>query len=401
MNLLDFNNDFKRFCLIALLCIFTLNLYGYEVGPYNYPAYTLKGNSFSASLFGRQFNSTSKIDSNGNEVAYDANSSFITRDGGIALKYGITSRFETRLGATYRENTSESPSGSIVNSGPESYFIGLKYSLVPTARRLVYGLDLRVKNTAYSNEVYSPDKVPQDEIVLGDHGVEFMGGIHISYKRKKNHILSLSAMYNRPPNDLSPEIILKLENGWIYKKWAIILGADSIYALGSDEYSDNPEDKPVIARGDTEKYNSINRQIVMPYIGISRTFNSVRAGFRYGQVVIGKSTDLGQEFKGYLTWQPKTKTNERTRDEVFKEYEVEGTVIKVSANSSFIKIDQGIANDFSSGMTVDIFKSDFFGGNILIATGVVYKIGATWSIVKIIKRHTNNKLAPGLVARAY
>ena len=38
-------------------------------------------------------------------------------------------------------------------------------------------------------------------------------------------------------------------------------------------------------------------------------------------------------------------------------------------------------------MSVDIYQSDFFGGNILIASGVVFNVESDSSVIKINKIH--------------
>jgi hypothetical protein len=52
-------------------------------------------------------------------------------------------------------------------------------------------------------------------------------------------------------------------------------------------------------------------------------------------------------------------------------------------------------------MRVDIYKMDFFGENILVATGVVQELKASWSIIRLIKKYRRMKIEKGWVARAY
>ena len=52
-------------------------------------------------------------------------------------------------------------------------------------------------------------------------------------------------------------------------------------------------------------------------------------------------------------------------------------------------------------MKIDFYQSDFLGGNILLASGIVYEIGIDWSIVKIIKYYQKNEIKEGNMARGY
>ena len=76
-------------------------------------------------------------------------------------------------------------------------------------------------------------------------------------------------------------------------------------------------------------------------------------------------------------------TDKQTVDNSFKEYSNSALVIQVSPRGNFLKIDQGITTNLEKGTLVDIFQSDFFGGNILIARGVIYQVEADTSVVKI------------------
>ena len=104
---------------------------------------------------------------------------------------------------------------------------------------------------------------------------------------------------------------------------------------------------------------------------------------------------------------PGTKTciaigpDEEEKIEQFKEYDVEATIVKISPRGKFVKIDQGLSGDFAKGMKVDIYKADYFGGNILAASGVVYKVKVDSAIVKITKKYRKMKIEKGFVVRGY
>ncbi len=87
--------------------------------------------------------------------------------------------------------------------------------------------------------------------------------------------------------------------------------------------------------------------------------------------------------------------------ESFKEYVVDGSVLKVSARGNFIRIDQGLSTDVEKGMKFDIYQTDYFGGNVLVASGIAYEVGADWSIIKLVKKYKEIEIKPGFAARGY
>ena len=52
-------------------------------------------------------------------------------------------------------------------------------------------------------------------------------------------------------------------------------------------------------------------------------------------------------------------------------------------------------------MRFDIFKADYFGGNILVASGVVFEIGGDWAIIRLNQVYRKMEIRPGFVARGY
>ena len=87
--------------------------------------------------------------------------------------------------------------------------------------------------------------------------------------------------------------------------------------------------------------------------------------------------------------------------DAFKEYHVDGSVLKVSARGNFLRIDQGLSTDVEKGMKFDIYQTDYFGGNELVASGIVYQVGADWSVIKLLKKYKEITILPGFAARGY
>jgi hypothetical protein len=121
-----------------------------------------------------------------------------------------------------------------------------------------------------------------------------------------------------------------------------------------------------------------------------------------GQTVIaGKSTDKGNSVVIGLSWRTRGLTQESVKIDSFKEYIVDGSVLKVSARGNFIRIDQGLSTDVEKGMKFDIYQTDYFGGNILVGSGTIFDVGVDWSVIKLTKRYNEIEIKPGFAARGY
>ena len=148
-------------------------------------------------------------------------------------------------------------------------------------------------------------------------------------------------------------------------------------------------------------YNSINRTIISPRVQVGWAIGSWRVDLYGSQVVAGKSTDKGTRLGIQLVKMsaPKKNPNSKTK-ESFKEYSIEATVLKVSPKGRFVQIEQGVSQDIEKGMRFDFYETDFFGGNELIATGIVYETSLNRSIVKIVKKYAKKTIHKGFTARA-
>ncbi|EQC44388.1 hypothetical protein M900_A0349 [Bacteriovorax sp. Seq25_V] len=253
----------------------------------------------------------------------------------------------------------------------------------------------------YENEVYSSaSNVPADEIVLGDSGASFLVTAHLDAVISKWTTIESSLGYHMPPNDLSPELPYRISLIKNFNTWAFWGGVKGIYSLGSDEYADAPSLKPFNANGETARWNSINRSFAMPFGGVRFLMGKkYRLSFEGGQIMSGTSTDKTMEGLVSLSWNTGGVSKEERLENAFKEYTSEATIIKVSPRGKFLKIDKGLVQDVAKGAAVDIYKSDYFGGNILIASGVVYESGPNWAIVRLTKRYKDMPIEKGLTVR--
>lgn len=359
--------------------------------------------AYEISLEGKQFVTTTRIDQDGAEQAFVGDEAFSLLEGNGQLRYGLGTKLELRLGARFRGATSTRSDGEQVNKmGIDSVLVGAKYALPKSSDSMWnYSLDAQFRSTAHSNQEYLPGTADVNDQVVGDSGNFITAGFHMSRQYGERTHVGFYAAYNLPPNSLSQEIIYDGQLAFAWTNWALIFGVDGVYSLGTDDFFNDPVSKPAVSSGTSYMFNSINRSYTAPYLSINKLFSKWRFGVTGRTIVMGKSTDLGMEIGINLTWNSRGVTLEDRKISKFKEYDIEAAVIKISPRGKFIKIDHGLSHDVEKGNRFDIFQSDYFGGNVLVATGVVYQVGSDWAIVKLVKRYKDIKIVKGFVARGY
>ena len=62
-------------------------------------------------------------------------------------------------------------------------------------------------------------------------------------------------------------------------------------------------------------------------------------------------------------------------------------------------MDKGLSSDVVKGARADIYKSDYFGENVLLGSGFIYESGADWSIVKVVKKFKRLPIEKGYTVR--
>ncbi len=347
------------------------------------------------------------FDNEGNFIPMEEDQTFYKLDTDLLLRYGLGKSFEIHGFGKFRQVRSKSNFKELNNYGMESFGLGAKYTF-PVVKGFIYALNFKFYQTAYSNTQYEDlADVPEDEIVLGDSGPRYIVGGLLSYRLSKHHYFNGYFAYNSGSDYLSEEILYEVNFEWPYKRVSFEIGIDGIQTLGTDGYGADEDgiavtDRPLIATGDVSRlFNSINRDKLSPYLETKFIFDKVELAFRWEQTVKGISTDDHYAASVNLIWGRKNIEKEATRVNKFKEYYTEASVIKLSPKGKFVKIDQGIAGNFNKNMKIDFYQSDFLGGNILLASGIVYEIGIDWAIVKIIKYYQKNEIKEGNIARGY
>ncbi|WP_127716359.1 hypothetical protein [Halobacteriovorax sp. HLS] len=360
-------------------------------------AEVLNKKSYQIELEAGSWASSSTVDVDGNAVEFSDNEGFSKLEGDLNFRYGYSKKLELNLGALFRQVKSTSLEAS--KSGGESFRLGAKYQF-DSRTRWKYSVDVGYKSTLYTNTDYTTtSEIPDGEMVLGDSGSGYHARGTLSYKSLSGNHINGSLAYVGMPNNLSSELVYDINGHLVWESFALYAGVEGVNSMGTDPYTSEPTTKPPQGRGETALYNSINRSYMKPYIGLYKTFGKTRWGLKYAQVMSGVSTDLGSEILVNLAWNSRGETVVDRKLSKFKEYDIEASVIKVSPRGKFLKIDKGLSQDVEKGQRFDIYQTDYFGGNTLVAQGFVQELAADWAIVKLSKKFKKIAIKSGFTAR--
>lgn len=357
--------------------------------------------ALEAALSISQFQTTALFDRDGNKVPLVDDEDFQMIDSELELRYGYGPKLEfsgaLRLRSTEATSNGENYSGQ----GLESGMVGLKWSFLTTSAWKM-AISGRARTTFYSNETYaSAADAPVGEQALGDSGTTFQIGGHLSYEpSQSSFMLNSSLFYQRSPKTISDEIHYRLEGVIPFQKLLLAGGVEGVFSMNQDGFSEVPDQKPVLAGAVTSLFNSIDRSYMQPFVRVGYGFENLAIEGLFARVMSGVSTDEGNLLGARVSWAfGAGKNASQMRVERFKEYFVEASVLRVSPRAKFLKIDKGMASDVRKGMQMDIFQTDFFGGNVLVASGVVFEVAADSAIIRLEKRFSDREIKPGFTAR--
>lgn len=363
----------------------------------------LNAKAYSVQVDASVFSMTGHFDNDGVLIPKLDNSSYQMIDTDFKISYGLSPNLELALMAKARNVNSSDGTTTAANTGPESVGFEAKYGF-PQINQLLYAIGLRYRRTLYTNTLYTNAQIPpMNEVILGDDGSEYGVDFYATYLANPWK-LDFKIGYNSPPNDLSSEVLYKLEALYKFTRLSLLVGIEGIYSLKRDQYTETPSLKPLLNTGPSRPsfiFNSINREKNMPYIGANYAFDKFLLGIKAQSIISGRSTDKGNIILASLCWNSAGVTSESVKIDSFKEYFVEGSVLKVSARGNFIKIDQGLSTDVEKGAKFDIYQTDYFGGNVLVGSGVVFEIGSDWAVIKLTKKYKEIEIKPGFAARGY
>jgi len=371
--------------------------------PYRAKAELLRNKGYELKYNLRYFSQAARFDMDGNELENTDENTFSLMDHDFEVSYGLGNSLELKgLFRARAVSGTKLVSNETVEAnemGPESIGGEILYSFKPI-KNWKYGVSLFYRQTLYTVEKGLPGSFNDKTVLtLGDDGSEYGGGFFFS-NGSKDWIMDGELQAVSPSNNLSREVRYRLGVNYKTISWAFISGIEGVYAIGDDEFTDSPTTKPISAASNyTSLFDSINRQFVKPYVGINYAFKSFMVGLRGQTTMNPVSTDSGTEVLLTISTQSMGETAEKLKVERFKDYIIDGAVLKVSGRGNFIKIDQGLQSDVEKGKTFDIYQTDYFGGNELVAEGVVYEVGSDWSIIKLTKKYKNIEIRPGFSAR--
>lgn len=364
-------------------------------------AWTLPEKGYEGIVQISGFNTTSYYDEQGNEIALNEGESFSKLDTDVILSYGIKDQIEFSLGGRYRQNTDRGNDFEVTESGGESVMGALRYRFArEKGQRWIYTINLEYRKTLYSNADYAPGAAPTDQLVLGDDGASVMAQLQLSFLRTSSHSLDFNIGHRSPGTGLSSEVPYMARSYWTWEQLGLGLGVRGVYSLSTDDDEADPANRRAMSTGHTHLFNSVNRQWVTPFVNAKWSFERLSLFFDYSMVMSGVSTDKGYQWVVGLAWDDGGLAPEEKKLSEFKEYVIEASVIKVSPRGHFIKIDHGQAQYVSKGTRFDIFKTDYFGGNVLVAEAIAYEVGSDWAILKVVKSYRNMTVEKGNAARS-
>jgi hypothetical protein len=360
----------------------------------------LNPSAYAINANASMFQTSAFYDTEGTETQMTDGDKYRLIDVDLAVSYGVSKNLQITAMGKFREVSSTVGENTFETSGPESLGVEAKYSFEPNGN-LRYAIGLHYRQTLYTNANYeNTTLIPADEIILGDSGSEYGADLYMTYISSPMK-WDAKIGYSSPANNLSDEVSYKLEGMYRFTKFSLLAGVEGIFSLKKDEFSDNPILKAPQANRGTNLFNSINREKVAPYLGFNYAFDKFLMAVKGQSVMSGTSTDKGNTISLNIGWSSDGITPESVKVDSFKEYQVDGSVLKISARSNFIRIDQGLSTDVEKGMKFDIYQTDYFGGNILVASGIAYEVGADWSIIKLVKKYKDIEIRPGFAARGY
>ncbi|MBC7427949.1 MAG: hypothetical protein H7336_05000 [Bacteriovorax sp.] len=386
--------------ILISAALFTLSANTWSATLHRGGAELLNPGAYAINTSAMFFQTSAYYDLGGIETAKADGVKYKFIDIDFSVSYGVSKNLEITAFGRFRNVSSTANEVAAKKSGPESAAVEAKYAFDPVGSAR-WALGAHYRQTLYNNASYDTGTLPPtDEIILGDSGSEYGVDLYLTYLMK-DFKLDARIGYSSPANNLSDEITYKLEGIYRFTKFGLLAGLEGTTSLKKDPYTETPQLKPLQATGVTGLWNSVNRENMAPYFGANYAFERVLVGIKAQSIISGKSTDKGSLFSLNLVWSSEGTTPESLKVESFKEYQIDGSVLKISARGNFVRVDQGLSTDVEKGMKFDIYQTDYFGGNVLVASGIVYEVGADWSIIKLTKKYKEIEIKPGFAARGY
>ncbi len=388
--------------LIPLIALFSFSAFAQQ--SYIPFAKPIEKKGYQLSLSGSYWKSAKRIDYDGQKTEFPDGESFSRIESEFSGILGVAKNFQVGGGARFRQNQMKvgNGSGEIVDansSGPESLFVSGLFAFDPI-ERIQFGIEGSYRYRPYKDKIINPASYDREDIMHGEVGNEYNVGLAASYSSATRNYLSVRGGFRDPGTEVSNELYYQAEAALAWKYVALVAGVDGVFSMKDDLYTDDPTNKPVYNRGNSEMYNGINREYMAPYAGLNFALGkNWRAELRGSQVISGHATDTGTQFGITLAYRKETPP-EMLLDSKFKTYDIEATVTKVSQQKNFVEIDKGLSTDIYKGMRFYLIEFDYLGGNVLVARGVVMQVKVDTAVIKISTRFNPKKeIKQGLLAR--
>ena len=356
---------------------------------------TIRHRSFELGLSGNYFSTTGYFNEEGEKINLNNDDSYNRMDLLLFGGYGFGENFDMMLGVLYRTHKSVRSESDMSASGIESVAVEGKYK-VDLYERLTMAISLGFKKKMYENDPET-SALGQEKMILGDDGYEMMMKGILTYQRTSNHYFTGEMGYRSFSSEfISADLPWLIETSWIKSRFAFILGLRGTISMEEDEGLA----RTAFNQGATQLYNAVNPFYTEPFIGANFLTGQTRFGLELSQRVMGSNTDQGYTIVASLTW---NSSNEAKKEQIkinsVKEYSIEATVIQVSPRGLFVKIDKGVSSNVEKGESADIYMTNELGGNVLLATGIVYDTGVDSAIIKLTKKYKNINIKSGHIVR--
>ena len=359
---------------------------------------TIREKELRVELSGSYFYKTASLDLDGNAVNMNPDEEFSLLDSNLYAQFGFAPNFEMFGGGRFRIVNSTTEERQLKNTNVESYHVGGKWHFAK-ALGILFALEADVRNTAYTNNIYNQGQAPNQNIILGDDGLSLKAGVLLTKSIVPGHFLEGSLKYHLPPDHLSDELLYDVHYLFKGTMASLMLGIDGVISLENDPFGGSAALRPEMSTGVSSQFNSINRSWMRPKIEFGLWGSSWGGRVFASRIFSGASTDEGWSVGAGITYIGRGIDSTNSLDRDFKEYQDSGVIVRVSPRSNFVKMDRGISQNIERGMSVDIFQSDFFGGNVLVASGTVFSVESDTSVIKINKIHRNIPIKKGFTVR--
>lgn len=341
---------------------------------------------------------TATFNEDGETETIDADNNFYFIDSSLVAFWGLTESITLLGGGGIRYVASESSSESITNTNLEHFMLGARIQFKDLLS-MMGNFEIRFKQKAYTNNFFGAGLSPSDDLVLGNDGIFYHLGLNLTKQLGESHLIQLKSAYVITPSYLSDQLDYDVQYLFQGSNFNLGFGLLGIFSLKNHPFSENPNQRPSVSRGVTKYFNGVNQQELSPYAQLGFRVGGLDVTTKASKTLSGVDTDEAFRFYVNLALDFDGVDTSVDRDSIFKEYTNSAKIIQVAPRGNFFKINQGLSTSVEKGMSVDIYQSDFFGGNVLVGSGVVFSSETDSSVVKVIKFYQKIPIKEGFIVR--